>query len=216
MSKSRWEAIGTPRSVRRDLCWFSPTSLRILHELRGSRRRAVAGLLGQSTSRHWRVRRSPRFRVAEAHADTTDVVLHRWRPVLITVCVRTATHHVAHGTQTMISLQEPCWPRARGPRRVGQLAQGPKLTVSTHAEGERIARLLGLEPLPEERGLFRWTYASAPCSSPCTPWWSSYSPDSCSASNSHHRAPTDATGSTPVGFSTRAAPRKPCSRRGGL
>ncbi len=34
-------------------------------------------------------------------------------------------------------------------------------TVSSRAEGEQIARLLGLEPLPEEGGLFRRTYADA-------------------------------------------------------
>jgi uncharacterized protein len=33
--------------------------------------------------------------------------------------------------------------------------------VSSGAEGEQIARLLGLEPLPEEGGLFRRTYADA-------------------------------------------------------
>jgi uncharacterized protein len=33
--------------------------------------------------------------------------------------------------------------------------------VSTRAEGERIARLLGLERLPREGGLFRRTYADA-------------------------------------------------------
>ena len=33
--------------------------------------------------------------------------------------------------------------------------------MSTRAEGERIARLLGLEPLPGEGGLFRQTYADA-------------------------------------------------------
>jgi uncharacterized protein len=33
--------------------------------------------------------------------------------------------------------------------------------VSTHAEGQRIARLLGLERLPGEGGLFRRTYADA-------------------------------------------------------
>jgi uncharacterized protein len=29
------------------------------------------------------------------------------------------------------------------------------------AQGERVARLLGLTPLPEEGGLFRWTYVDA-------------------------------------------------------
>jgi predicted cupin superfamily sugar epimerase len=33
--------------------------------------------------------------------------------------------------------------------------------VSTHTEGQRIARLLGLERLPGEGGLFRRTYADA-------------------------------------------------------
>jgi predicted cupin superfamily sugar epimerase len=36
--------------------------------------------------------------------------------------------------------------------------------VSVRAEGERIARLLGLERLPGEGGLFRRTYVDVHCS----------------------------------------------------
>ncbi|MDQ4030976.1 MAG: cupin domain-containing protein [Actinomycetota bacterium] len=36
--------------------------------------------------------------------------------------------------------------------------------MSTRIEGERIARMLGLQPLPGEGGLFRRTYIDASCS----------------------------------------------------
>ena len=46
----------------------------------------------------------------------------------------------------------------------GSAAPGWSPAVSVRAEGERIARLLGLERLPGEGGLFRRTYVDAHCS----------------------------------------------------
>jgi len=54
---------------------------------------------------------------------------------------------------------DDCQDGAPGGRPLG--APDCPLTVSTRAEGERIAQLLGLERLPGEGGLFRQTYVDA-------------------------------------------------------
>jgi uncharacterized protein len=74
------------------------------------------------------------------------------------------------GALTILEVEESWpWPYIHGQAPVALAPTGGhrrSLAMSTHseAEGEQLARLLGLERLPEEGGLFRRTYADAHCS----------------------------------------------------